>query len=107
MLRCNSGREKWEQSWRLVDMDDQKLIAILDQQRLSDGAQEEMETHLEVVLMMKKLPSEDRLLLEGWYLQGRSAEALAEALGCKPDSVRSKLSRARKRALKILRGKEG
>ena len=45
-----------------------------------------------------RLPPEDQLLLEGRYILGCSDRELAAQLGCKPDSVRMKLTRARRRA---------
>ena len=42
-------------------------------------------------------------LLEGKYLLHRSDAELAEILGCQTDSVRMKLTRARRTALKMLR----
>lgn len=45
------------------------------------------------------LAESDRILLEGKYLLGYSDKELAQLLGCKPDSVRMKLTRARRKAL--------
>lgn len=45
------------------------------------------------------LPGDDCLLLEGRYLLGLNDAELAELVGCKPDSVRMKLSRARRNAM--------
>lgn len=49
-----------------------------------------------------RLPAEDRALLEGKYILGQTDRDLAGILNCKPDSVRMKLTRARRRALKLL-----
>lgn len=48
------------------------------------------------------LPSEDRFLLEGKYILGYSDQQLAASLNCKPNSIRMKLTRARRRAMKLL-----
>lgn len=54
------------------------------------------------------LSEEDRVLFEGKYLLGRTDEELAMLLNCQPDSVRMKLTRARRKALKRwTEGKEG
>ncbi len=45
------------------------------------------------------LPEPDRALLEGRYIMGKTDEELARELGCKSDSVRMKLTRARRRAM--------
>ena len=47
-----------------------------------------------------RLGEEDRLLLEGKYLRECSDRELAQLLGCRVDSIRMKLTRARRRALK-------
>ena len=60
---------------------------------------------LEAKLLLEQLSDHDRLLLKGWYIAGWTAAELATVLGCSKDSIRMKLSRARKRALK--RFKEG
>lgn len=55
---------------------------------------------LEAKMLLEQLSDHDQLLLKGWYIAGWSAEELAAILGCTKDSIRTKLSRARKRALK-------
>ena len=45
------------------------------------------------------LPEADRDLLESRYILGKTDEELAHELGCKPDSIRMKLTRARRRAM--------
>lgn len=52
------------------------------------------------------VPEGDRLLLEGKYLLELSDGELAALAGCKVDSVRMKLTRARRRAMKIMLEKE-
>lgn len=49
-----------------------------------------------------QLPDEDRILLEGKYILEYSDQELAVILKCKPNSIRMKLTRARRRALKLL-----
>lgn len=68
----------------------------------SDAQMEKVLTHIEVIRLMEKLSPEDRLLLHGKYIEGESAQVLAEKLGCKPDSIRMKMLRAKKRAFQIL-----
>lgn len=53
------------------------------------------------------LSSEEQLLLEGKYIWGCSDEELAQTLGCRKDSVRMMLTRARRKALWAMKGKEG
>ena len=54
-----------------------------------------------------QLPEEDRLLLEGKYILGYSDQELAAEIGCRANSVRVKLTRARRRALTIIQKQEG
>lgn len=53
--------------------------------------------------VLERMRPEERVLLEGKYLLHRSDAELAEILGCQTDSVRMKLTRARRAALKMLR----
>lgn len=49
-----------------------------------------------------QLREEDRTLLEGKYIFGNTDKELAAQLNCKPASIRMKLTRARRKALKLL-----
>lgn len=53
-----------------------------------------------------KLAETDRILLEGKYFLEYSDEMLAKQLGCRPASIRAKLTRARRRAFKLLEGED-
>lgn len=53
------------------------------------------------------LRQEEQILLEGKYILGYSDRELALQLKCKPDSIRMKLTRARRKALKLLVEQEG
>lgn len=46
------------------------------------------------------LSEEERILFKGKYLLGNTDDELAMLLNCQPDSIRMKLTRARRRALK-------
>ncbi len=48
------------------------------------------------------LPEEEQLLLKGKYSWGYADEELAAVLNCKPDSIRMKLTRARRHALNLM-----
>ena len=50
-----------------------------------------------------QLSEEERILLEGKYILGYTDQELAQQVGCKPASIRMKLTRARRRALQMLR----
>ena len=55
---------------------------------------------------LRRLAETDRILLEGKYLLEYSDETLAKQLGCRPASVRAKLTRARRRAFQLLKGED-
>ena len=58
--------------------------------------------------LLKELPEEDAALLEGKYLLCQTDAELAEALGCKPGSIRMKLTRARRKAFqRLMRNEAG
>ena len=48
------------------------------------------------------LSDEDKTLLEGKYILGYSDDELALQLGCKSDSIRMKLTRVRRKTLKLM-----
>lgn len=52
------------------------------------------------------LPAEDFILLNGKYILNQTDRELAEILGCKPSSIRMKLTRARRQAMKLLQGED-
>ena len=54
-----------------------------------------------------KRPDEDQLLWEGKYMLGYKDAELADMLGCKKDSIRMKLTRARRRAFQLMTEEEG
>lgn len=54
-----------------------------------------------------QLSNEDQILLEGKYILGYNDYELAKEIGCKPGSIRMKLTRARRRALMIIKEQEG
>ena len=54
-----------------------------------------------------RLPEDDRVLLEGKYILGYSDQELAEEIGCQANSIRVKLTRARRRAVAIIQEQEG
>lgn len=53
------------------------------------------------------LSAEDCALLRGKYILGYSGEELAGQLGCSADSVRMRLTRARRRAYKLIMEQKG
>lgn len=68
----------------------------LDEQLLSLNSAEQLWS------IWSQLSPEDRILLEGRHVLGYTSEELATVLDCKASSVRMKLTRARRRAAKLL-----
>lgn len=54
-----------------------------------------------------RLPEQDRDLLYRKYVLRQDNDELAELLRCKPDSVRMRLARARKKAAALMEGDDG
>lgn len=96
-IKINTYRKSKKLSF--VSLED---VASQDLTEDSGEQMESMLTRLEVLHLMEKLSPEDQLLLHGKYIEGRSDQELAEQLGCKTDSIRMKMLRARKRAFRIL-----
>ena len=92
-----------ERRQNLVDLPDDILIELLSrsQERLSDSqAPFKM---VEFYSVIKKLPVEDQTVLIGHHVIGLDTRELAKLVGCKPDALRVKLYRARKRALELFK----
>ena len=54
-----------------------------------------------------QLPEEDLILLEGKYILRCSDSELAEQLHCKPDSIRMKLTRVRRKVFRMMNSNGG
>lgn len=59
-----------------------------------------------IAAIFNQLSTEDRILLEGKYIFEYSDKTLAKLLGCKASSIRMKLTRVRRRVLRLIE-KEG
>ena len=87
-----------------TDIDDQS--ETIDPQLSLDDLLILRERQQKLAATWLNIPEDDRMLLEGKYLLGLSDGALAELAGCKSNSVRMKLTRARRNALKVMLDKE-
>ena len=88
----------------LEEQDEQDVVMpgpSLDEQILL----EEQKDHL--MQIWSNLSEEDQLLLEGKYILGYKDAELADMLGCKKNSIRMKLTRARRRAFQLMTEEEG
>lgn len=66
-----------------------------------------VECRTDLSTLWEQLSEEDRFLLEGKYLLGYEDAELAKALRCKPGSIRMKLTRTRRKAMRVLYRTEG
>lgn len=83
------------------------LDEALSYPSLETAPVEETITMLEIqgnlAQVWQELSAEDRFLLEGRYILQYTDRELSESLGCKPGSVRMKLTRVRRKVLKGLK----
>lgn len=93
---------------RITYMDDQTKELIPDcTYSLEDIVAENDDIRM-LYQAIERLPEEDKMLLESKYILEIPDEQIAAQLGCTKDSVRMKLTRARRRAAKeILNIREG
>lgn len=84
---------------RLVELDSETVEALLGRYSLEEP---DLFANLEVEKIKKGLSQRDWLALEGKYILGYSHRELSELLGVDGGTVRSLVSRARKKAKRIL-----
>ena len=88
----------------LDDLDDESLES---QAPPLDDQMEKEELRKQLNAVLDKISSNDRVLLEGKYILQYSDATLAMMLNCKASSIRMKLTRARRRALNLMKAKGG
>ncbi len=97
-------RKKAAESRRLMSMDDSyKTERVPDDAPLPEEVIIMDEKKQEFIRVWDTLPGDTRELLAGRYILHMSDAELAEEFGCSPDSIRMKLTRARRRALEMMR----
>lgn len=69
-----------------------------------ESAVEEKEVYQRFLNGFYTLSETDQLILRSLYQENLSREELAKLLGIRPSSIRTYISRAKKRALKLMRG---
>jgi RNA polymerase sigma-70 factor (ECF subfamily) len=85
-----------------VSLDSGQVDAVATDDPPLHEIMERFDSHAQLHQIWEKLTEDQQFLLEGKYILRLSDAELAESLGCKPDSIRMKLSRARKQALHFL-----
>ena len=105
----NSERRKRTERRRLVDAD----VSELESVEFMPSYEEqfiEAEVHRDRLRYLREslaeLDETDRELLVGKYIAGQNDDELARRFGIKPESVRMKLTRARRRVRKMIERKE-
>lgn len=90
-----------------VSLEDNTVDAISRAQITEDGLIAKMDTENQTALLLNGLSERDKLILFGHFIEGLTDEELAASLQCKKNSVRSLLSRAKKKARTILKNEKG
>ena len=99
-------RKRARESGRLVSMDENNEAAcVTDNAPLPEEVVIMDEKKRDFLKVWDTLPDDTRELLAGKYILRMSDAELAEEFGCSPDSIRMKLTRARRKALEMM--KEG
>ena len=92
-----------------VSAEDEEAIKQIEYISQTDPVEEAVLTREQLLQLSEiwhDIPEEDQLLLEGKYIWGLTNQELAEDFNCKPDSVRMKLTRARRKAAQLLQERE-
>ena len=94
-----------------VGVEQQKVVSISDVEDKSgpyhislDDTLIREEKGRQLIQVLQEMDPQDRWLLECRYFLDYDDEQLANGLGCQPRSVRMKLTRARRKALKLMEG---
>ena len=100
-------RKQSRNKQRLADLDDDSLevAGLIDDAPLPEEVVLMKESKEEFVRVWETLPENVRELLAGKYILQMDNKELAEEFGCSPDSIRMKLTRARRLAIEKI--KEG
>ena len=98
-----SGRQKKQDAY-VSSLDDESFSACLESPvPLLDDQMEAKELRERLTAVLNEISSDDSLLLEGKYILQYSDATLAMILNCKTSSIRMKLTRARRRALNLIK----
>lgn len=98
-----SGRQK-KQGAYTNSLDDASFSSCLESPLPPlDDQMEAEELRKRLAAVLDEVSSDDRVLLEGKYILQYSDATLAMILNCKTSSIRMKLTRARRRALNLIK----
>ena len=102
----NSIKSRNRQALRSSSWEEDSISELESPELPLDERLYRLERSARLNAVLEQLSAEDRFLLEGKYILDYSDPALAECLGCKASSIRMKLTRVRRRVLKLME-KEG
>lgn len=103
----NALKEMGYEKDHLVDMTQHAGEAAADPKLLLDAVMDLSRYRELLSRVWSRLSREEQILLEGKYILGYNDYELAKEIGCKPGSIRMKLTRARRRAFTIIQEQEG
>lgn len=95
-------RKQNRETEHCVSMEDDRLAEIVTETDSMDDMLLRADSNKRMWSLWSRLSAQDRILLEGKYILDLTDEELASILKCKAASVRMKLTRARRRAVKLL-----
>jgi RNA polymerase sigma-70 factor (ECF subfamily) len=95
-------RKQDREAGHCIYVEDEKLEEIAKTDGMLDDLRSISESAEILHTLWPRLPAEDRILLEGKYILGQTDKELASILKCESSSIRMKLTRARRRAMKLL-----
>ena len=83
----------------LILIENDTVFDILNSVNNSAVSQLNSVGKIELIVMMEKIPADDKILLIGKYYFKFSIKEIADMVGCTPTAVRTRICRARKRLL--------
>ena len=94
-VTINMAKNLWKTAWK------QKVVSLFDNdmEELSEPVQE----NEELIEMIKQLPQKYRVVIHLFYYEELSIEEMAALLQEKPSTVRTQLTRARRRLKEMLK----
>lgn len=106
----NMGKAKKRRNERFTSLDDEDVARQVEQTLQAESLEEYIISREQIAQLGEVWPDlskEEQLLLEGKYIWGFSDKELAADFNCKPDSIRMKLTRVRRKVFQLLSEREG
>lgn len=97
-VTINLAKNLWKTAWK------QRVVSLLDSDLEEEAAPAEKEDAL--IEIVKQLPQKYRVVIHLFYYEELTVEEISELLGEKPSTVRTQLTRARKKLKELLKEEE-